>query len=179
MQSHESQQSQSAPSQKRQKRITLIISIIILVLLGVFIGVITANEVTKRATFAVPDHISKEISFTIYLPKKLPDSYKLDTTSYTISEETLIFRATNKNGETVVFTEQKKPEGFDFNAFYADQFSDATSISDAPFPSVYAIAPNKSKLVSVITDDTWIMISGPSTSATTIQDIAKQLRAVK
>jgi len=113
-------------------------------------------------TYTVPDHIKQRANHTIYVPKRLPSGYKIAEGSFMIdeAENTLLFRAEDSSGSSIVFTEQQKPQGFDFEQFYQEQMSDAKKLNGTPYPSVLGRAPTGDRfLLSIVADDAWILAS--------------------
>jgi hypothetical protein len=111
-------------------------------------------------------HILPEIvevaNFQIYYPKQLPNHYTLknDSFKYSSKEGTLIFEASDKAGDRLVFTEVKPPKDFNYSKFYEQQLSDSKPLENTPFPSRVGKAfDKKTTLMSIIADGTWIMVS--------------------
>lgn len=146
------------PSRRRPKLIALIVGLAVLVL-----AVLGAFLMLQRPTSSaqIPKDITDWATFSLYVPSKLPSTYKVDETSFSKQEDTVVsFTARDSAGSTIYFTQQAKPKNFDFDTFYREQTTEPTTLSDVPFPTVTAkVQNNTTKVVSIVTDDTWILAS--------------------
>ena len=161
----------------RKREITSwLIGIIMLAILGVFIGVRLADNVARSVK--VPPNIEQSYKTPIYLPEKLPGNYKTIEDSFTLQEEVLIFQAKDGAGGTIVFTEQPKPKDVNFEDFYAQQFKDAETLDNVPYPSVTGkSSANNSSVLSIVTDEVWIIASSRSPiSAGDLEILAKSIK---
>ncbi len=107
----------------------------------------------------IPKSIKEEVSFPIYVPGRLPGNYQVNADSFTLNEATLIFSATDAAGSRIVFTEQPRPQDFNFDTFYKEQLKDPEILSDVPFPSVVGKTKEQTMVLSIVTPETWIMAS--------------------
>lgn len=72
----------------------------------------------------------------------------------------VVFVAKNNVGSRIIFTEQSKPEAFDFDTFYREQVTNAKTLSDVPFPSVTAkMQGGNMWVLSMVADATWVIAS--------------------
>lgn len=109
---------------------------------------------------SIPKEFTEEVSAPLYLPTYLPGTYKIDKSSFNVDEQTFIFKATDGAGSSIAFTEQKKPEDFDFTNFYNEQLRDMKTLDNVPFPSVIGKAQaGKVTFLSIVTDQTWIVVT--------------------
>ena len=124
------------------------------------IAAVLAYKVATTPDYTIPNHITENAQHPIYIPKKLPGGYKIIDGSFAISEEALLFRVEDSSGSSLAFTEQKRPQNFDFEQFYRDQMQSAKKLSGTPHPSVLGKSPSGDRfLLSIVTDDTWILVS--------------------
>lgn len=148
---------------------------IITVLLGV-IGLL-ALKIYGTPDVKIPTDIAQQVSHPIYTPRSLPEGYKILEDSFTNSEEALIFRAENSSGSSIIFTEQKRPKDFDFDQFHQGQMENATVLEGTPYPSVVGKAPTGQKLLSIVTDTTWILVTTAAPlSQDNFQNIANSIK---
>jgi hypothetical protein len=152
------------------------IGLILLALLGSFIGVSLANNVSRAVK--VPTETARAFNQPIYLPKTLPGNYKIMEDSFELHEDVLVFNAKDGADGTIAFTEQKKPIGVNFDEFYSTQLKDTKTLSDVPFPSVVGKGINNNNVVlSIVTDDIWIIVSSKAPlSPDDLKIIAKTIK---
>jgi hypothetical protein len=115
----------------------------------------------------IPASVSKQLSFPVYLPQQLPGTYTLAPGSFAVHTDgqakILAFKATDATKGTILFTEQPKPEKLNFTEFYKTQLTDAKTLNDVPFPSVWGKDAEKQQVtLSIVTDTTWILITSDS-----------------
>jgi hypothetical protein len=123
-------------------------------------GIYTLYELKYTPHVKIPKAVTQSASFPIYTPKKLPEGFSLDQNSfqYISGEGVLVFQATDKAGDKLVFSEQPKPANFNF-----DDFNNKQLISPKPLPNTpYATTVGKTldkqtTLISILTDKTWII----------------------
>lgn len=140
-----------------RSRLILIGGILVLLLAGAVGFVFYQN---RKPLIAIPAAITKEISFPIYIPKQLPDGFSVELSSFQhiSSEGVLLFQATDKAGDKLVFSEQPKPENFDFNDFNTKQLINSKSLPNVPYPTTIGKTIDKqTTLISIVTDRTWII----------------------
>jgi hypothetical protein len=166
----------ASTKQLRAGRLLYILGGLIAVLL--VLAAFLAYKTLALRGYKVPDSITKQTSYPIFVPKKLPHGYKVNEDSFAVGEGTLIFQARDSSGSSIAFTEQKRPANFDFEKFYQQQMKDSKRLDGTAYPSVMGKLPNgEATLLSVVTNDTWIIAS---TSAPLGQqdltDLAKGLK---
>lgn len=143
-------------------------------------AIMLAISLAKAQAVKIPAAITQQFQPPIYLPTKLPGNYRIDNETFRLQEDNttvLIFNATDgKNGD-LVFTEQAKPKDFDFDSFHNDNFDTPQTLTGTPYPSVWGKTINNRLSLSVITDDTWIMMTTSAPlSANDMRKIAENLR---
>lgn len=147
-----------------------------LLVIGFAIGLVLAPS--PQATTYLPVHIKNKLNFPVFLPKTLPSHFSISENSFTLDEDTLLFSAENKTGQTIVFSEQQKPVGFNFDSFYQEHIKEARTVDNTPFPTIAGKSPaqQNAEVVSVVTDKTWVIISSNTVSRDQLQDIARNLK---
>jgi hypothetical protein len=111
----------------------------------------------------IPNNIIQNTKTALYLPSKLPGNYKIDSKSFLVAEEgVVIFQANDGAGGQLVFSEQSKPQDFNFDDFYKQQVQEAKTLSGAPFPSVVGKNNQGRLLVSIVAGNTWIIATTQS-----------------
>lgn len=137
------------------------LALLVITVAGFGIGLMLASAGQQKAR--VPTSIADDIAFPIFLPGKLPGNYEIDEKSFSASEETLVFSASDGGGGSIVFTEQRKPPNFDFDEFYKQQMQEAKNVDKTPSPSVLGKSTeNGAPILSIVTDSTWILITSQS-----------------
>ena len=130
---------------------------------GAFLAGVAGAQFFGRTSTKVPESIAKRVDFPIYIPSRLPGSFKILENSFSFQDHALIFTAKDSSGASITFAEQKRQPGFDFTSFYNNQLKDAATLSSTPFPSVTGRAKSgQAKIVSVVADKTWIFVSTPA-----------------
>jgi hypothetical protein len=127
----------------------------------------------------VPDAIKKQVKSAIYVPTRLPGNYKIDQSSFGMVEENtvLVFSAKDDLDSSLIFSEQAKPKDFDFDNFHQGNFEDPKALSDIPYKSVWGKSVDGRTALSVVTNDTWIIMVTESTLAEAdLLLIAKNIR---
>lgn len=150
------------PLTARKRRPPLVTSLIVLVGILVIVAVLLGGKLLLAPSTAVPAEVKNKITFPIYLPKKLPGHYKVKPDSFGVQENSvLVFQAADDTGANIIFTEQQKPNDFNFTGFYNEQFKDAAELDNVPFSSTWGKSQTLSdtKLLSIVTDKTWILAS--------------------
>lgn len=151
-----------------------------LMLLGLVVAALVVILNSRSAAVAVPDAVQKQTQFPIYVPEQLPPGYHTVEDSFRADEGVLVFSISDDAGRTIAVTEQRLPEGLDFESFYKEQMKDVRQVSGAPYASMIGQAsvngrPN-GRLLSIKTDTTWVMVSSQTSSDSDLEIIARQLR---
>ena len=147
-------------------------------LLLLALGAATAFAFMRsQSAFEPPKAILEQAKFPIYIPKKLPGTYTIDPDSYTFEEEVVLFRAKDSAGGVIAITEQKKPANFNYDNFYATNFKGPKTINGTKYPTVLGSRSiGRAKLLSIVTDKTWIMVSTTSPVGDSLDEIAASLK---
>jgi hypothetical protein len=153
--------------------------IVVIMMVGIaVIGSLTILLVIIRGgqnSISIPTPIAERALFPIYVPEKLPDSYVLTGTPR-VSEEVLIFQIKNNKGHTITFSEQAKPKEFDFSTFHKMTLKESKSVVGAPYPSIIGAAEQRTTLLSIVTNDTWILVTTKAPDASTdLELLAKNI----
>jgi hypothetical protein len=147
---------------------------IILTILVIFL----ALKVSSVPAFTIPSHITGSLQYQIYAPSKLPSGYKVNASSFMTAEGTLIFQAEDGSGSSIHFSQQQKPQDFDFDRFYREEMENAKRLEKAPHQSYIGKSGSAQRnLLSVVIDNTWVLISTNATfSEQDYINIAKGLK---
>lgn len=130
--------------------------VIVIASIGVVAGSLIASNVLGTR---VPETVLQQAKSPIYLPGSLPSGYSVDQSSFVISEDTVLFTATNKEGSKLVFAEQAKPKDFDFDNFHQGQLQEPKALQGTKYTSVWGKAVDNRLFLSVVADDTWITMT--------------------
>lgn len=128
----------------------------------VIAAAILAYKIATTSNPAVPEHIKQSVDHPIFVPKKLPEGYKLVDWSLITDEgeKTVVFRAEDSLGSPIIFTEQKKPQNLNFEKFHQEEMRDTKELEGTPYPTILGKGPAGDRYVlSIVTDDTWIIVS--------------------
>jgi hypothetical protein len=136
----------------------------VIVCLGIILVLLIAISRIDSSSVTIPDAITEKTKSSIYLPKELPGNYAIDESSFSLVEEgtVLIFEAKDGAGAKLIFSEQPRSESFDFEEFYKKQLSDAKTLNDVPFPSVWGKSMDGRLTLSIVTPETWILMVTPA-----------------
>ena len=143
------------------KKLLIIYGAVVVTCLSVIaILLVVTGTLGGSSVVTIPDTIKTKFKSAIYLPNTLPGNYKIDESSFTLAEEdtVLVFNATDSANSKLIFSEQAKPKDFDFNNFHKGQFEDVKTISGVSYPSFWGKSVDGRMALSVITDDTWIIM---------------------
>ncbi len=154
-----------SPNHSQSPSITRWVKVIgiVIVLLTAVVGFLGYKLLTTTASQpTIPASIINRIPFGAYVPSKLPGTYKINPTSFSMDEEkVLVFAATDGAGTSIAFTEQAVPPKFNFNDFYQQNLTDAKTLDNVPYPSVMGKSSTnrQTKVLSIKANNTWIIVS--------------------
>lgn len=169
----------TSPAQKRLPKNYLLYGTIAVIVLLAAAAVALAIGLANARAVKIPEAIAQKFKPTIYLPSKLPGKYQISEATFDLTEEdtVLIFNATDGINGDLVFTEQTKPVDFDFDNFHKSNFENPQTLNDVPYPSVWGKTINNRLSLSIVTDDTWIMMTTSAPlNADDIQRIASGIK---
>lgn len=126
--------------------------------LGVIAG-ISAAILLPKPVATIPRDIAEKVLFTPYIPGVLPKGYHIADSSFSFVEGALLFQAAGPNGQKLSFSEQARPKDFDFPEFHKSQLIGAKTLQTQPYPTVLGKAPDGSFMGSVVTQDTWVIVT--------------------
>lgn len=125
-----------------------------------FAGGLALAMLQSPTVVPVPDDIKQKLAFVLFVPRSLPGTFAINESSFTIQEGTVLFRAADNTGASLVFTEQKKPADFNFSDFYENQMKNAQMVDGTKYSTVVGKSTDESvTLVSIVAEDTWVLIS--------------------
>lgn len=132
----------------------------------IVLGAISSRYYMQRTKSPIPSNITKTVNFPLYYPnqKKLPVGYKLDTNSFqTPSQNVVVYSVIYSSQKKLVFSLQQKPstdELASFNKQYLPIHRQVlTQVGTA---TEGAIGQQTVVSLPADTDNTWIIITGPS-----------------
>jgi hypothetical protein len=139
-------------------------------------GAFISWQTTQRPP-AVPKAVAQKLLFPVYVPHSLPAGYQIDPDTFQSQAGVLLFVAKNSDGEKFIFSEQAKPQDFDLGQFYQKSLSNTRSLSDVPFATIFGQADQKTWLMSIQADATWVIVTTKSAHPESdFEAIAKRLR---
>lgn len=86
---------------------------------------------------------------------------RVNPSSFDATSQVVTFSFSYDSGKKLIFTEQPKPEGFDFNNFYEEQLADKRTVDTAVGSATIGLFEGSS-FASVVTDKTWVIMRAPS-----------------
>lgn len=104
-----------------------------------------------------PASIQKSATMSLFYPGKMPAGYIVDKNSIHTANGAVIYYANNGN-KRLVFTSQKTPPNFDFNAFYRQQLKTSTDFNTQYGEVVIGKNDNR-YLGSLSANNTWLLLS--------------------
>jgi hypothetical protein len=160
---------------RRPKRRTIFLSAaLVLAALGFSMGIFVASQAEKKVS--VPAGIAEQVLFPVYLPAPLPGTYQTTKKSFRVTEGALLFSVSSESGKQIHFAEQAKPDGFDFSGFYKEQLTQTKKLQGTPYTSVLGKTQKQGLLLSVITDETWLIITSSTASEADLRHIAEHIK---
>lgn len=156
------------------KRSTVILSVasIVIVICGIlgflFWRVITPDPMVTEFRAA-----QTSATFPLYYPKNLPGGYTFEVGSLHISSDLAVFKIAGPQGQSVIVTEQAKPEHFDFNTL------SGTEEFATPIGSAYIEDFEIRTTGSIVGKKTWVIInSQPPIGSAVMRLIINSLQTV-
>jgi hypothetical protein len=86
---------------------------------------------------------------------------RLNPASFDATSQVVTFSFSYNNGKKLIFTEQPKPDGFDFDNFYDEQLTNKRAIDSSLGSAIIGLFEGSS-FASIVTDKTWVMTRAPS-----------------
>jgi len=135
----------------------------VLVLIAAIVAFSVAQSHRHSSVLADPFSSNQRLAagFTLYYPTKLPKGWQLDkATLASLQQHVISFNALDANGASVTITEQKTPDGFNYNTLYRT-FGDR---KDTKLPLgllvTGTIDDGRTHLASLVTkDNTWVLLT--------------------
>jgi hypothetical protein len=124
---------------------------------------------------SVPPGVQEASSFQLYHPTWLPAGYAMNTESYDITSQVVTFSA-RLGRQSLLFSEQARPEGFNFETFYEDQMTKKRFVQTSTGRAVIGEFEGVQS-ASLVAGQTWLLIRAPSGLA--IGDFEQLLKGVK
>lgn len=141
----------------RSRRGLIIFSILLMtiVLATVFsIFIFTKDKVEDP----IPSSIKQKVGFSLYYPTKLPDEFRFDEIAYDSEAKVVTYSYSATGGKRLYFSQQKKPDNFNFDDFRNKQLAGSTQLDTNLGKATIGLLQNQTTS-SIVTDDTWILIS--------------------
>lgn len=167
------------PPKKRRNKKYALAFILLAALVLMAAGTAVVFKLRAGTGVHIPPSIGRQLTFSAYLPGKLPGNYQTVEDSFSYDQGVLVFEAKDDTDATIAFSEQPKPQGFDFDNFYSQQLTDAKDLSDVPFTSVVGKSvQGHVTVLSIVAGNTWVIVSSRSVlSVDDMQLIAQSMRA--
>lgn len=151
--SHSTIRHQSARPKRGKRRLLIVFFILVLIAAG------AGAYLYQKSLVVVPANIVAQSDIPILYPSKLPAGYKINKTSFKVSNGNIIsYYATNKTSSRLVFTVQARPPNFDYEKFYSSSMTDVTKIATPLGEGAVGTAGGR-LLGSLATTKSWILIT--------------------
>ncbi len=147
------------PALQRRRLLVIVIAVVCILILS---GGAFAVYQTVHSRLRIPESATQGVTFPLYIPKKLPIGYVIDEKSfkYVPSENVFLFQAQDTAGDTLVFSEQRKPSGVSFDDFADKQLVEPKKLANLPFTTIVGKTLDKqTTLASIVTPTTWVIIT--------------------
>lgn len=152
-------------------------TVIFIVAALALLGIAAMGWRLTHQPLAVPTKVAEKVLFPIYLPTTLPRGYAIDPDSYDTKQNVLIFTASDDSGNKLTFSEQPKPPDFDIGIFHEKSLKNSKSLPGTPYPSVVGQTETGGRLLSVLTDNTWVLVTTKSAQAeANLKHVAERLK---
>lgn len=146
-------------SSKHRKIILIVCGV--LLLLSVIAGG-TVLLLQQRSVSPFNETISSSVNFPLYYSKELPEGYQLDEDSVSFNKGVVVYSISSKDGNKKLFvSQQKRPEGFDFEGFNTDKISEAYEIQTPNGTATIGVVNDTTQVISVVSGETWIFANTP------------------
>lgn len=136
------------------KKILILLSVI-LVFITLIVILFAKSYIFAGESVTVPEPVSQSAGFSIIQPEKVPTRFNVTRTPYYDGEKKLVITVfTNKDGQKITLSQQKKPENVDLQQIDAKE-KYLTNIG-----SVYLLKGEDGKQQSIIeTNDSWLYVN--------------------
>jgi hypothetical protein len=166
------------PAKKLGRKQKLLVAAVVILIAAATIGLIVWRDQASR--FTLPAEYSKNAGIDIYIPKRLPEGYTLKTNSLQSDGGVVIFAINDTDSHRIVFSEQSKPETFDFQNFYDKVLKNSRKLDGTPYPATIGTGEKNSKILSIEAGKTWVIISAQAqTPDSALVQIAQQMHQQK
>jgi hypothetical protein len=139
----------------KRKKLLLIVGAVFVLLVAAG-GMLVLVRLKGTPPIDIPDVTAQKVLFPIYLPTKLPKGYAMPQSAISQQEQTLLFYV-KREGHRITFSEQPLPKDFDLTAFHTRGLNNSKSLQNTPYPSVLGIGDQDTYVLSVTTNETWII----------------------
>jgi hypothetical protein len=130
---------------------------VLIAAIAVGVGVLLLAPLLSKSP--VPAEIADKALFDVYYPSRLPAGYTIDQDSFQFVEnDVLVFSAKKADGSgTIAFTEQAKPEDYDFNEFNKG-LNKPQKLHSGDYTAILGQLGDNQPILSVTSDSTWVLV---------------------
>lgn len=159
-------------SRRRLMRLPIALAFIPLVLVALC-GIVLWYAVLRHPNpFPPTIHAAK---YSLFYPRVLPPGFYIDKNSFEQTSAVTTYTIVYGGDKKLIFTMQPKPSNFNFEDFHKEG-----KRLNSPIGQAYAGAVNERTVVSIPTDNSWLLISVPSEIKTSdLQKVLSGLETVK
>jgi hypothetical protein len=155
----------AAHRQTRKKSRRLLKTLVLLIILAGLGGGGFWGYQKLRVQNPFPEDARSQTKLDLLYPTKLPVGYTVNKQNISLSNGILIYDATNKSGNRLVFTIQATPSNFNFDSFYKQQLTNRQQYN-TNFGSATVGKNSNRVLGSLVDDSTWLLLSTNSSDVT-------------
>src|SRR6266508_2466084 len=94
------------PAKATHKKHWLVGGVGLLIVIGLISGFLIWRWSLSSVSL-LPNNLSQQVPFPIYIPRELPGNYHLAEDSFSYNEGVLVFQAKDASGASIAFTEQQ------------------------------------------------------------------------
>jgi hypothetical protein len=138
----------------KRRIITFVLIAICIIASAITVTIIRDRQHTNSTPFSIETR--QAVDFPLYYPTNLPAGFTLDKTSISSTDEVVLYNLKAPGDAIINVSVQKRPEGANLEAFYAQELSDVHSI-----PTTHGVVKigkrGQSIFASLVTDTSWII----------------------
>jgi hypothetical protein len=142
---------------------------LVTILLGMTLVGVGGIFMLKHTTNPIPKHVQSAVNFPLYYPAQLPPGWRIDTTSFSVASDVVLYRVVNANDPSkgASISIQPQQDGLDIDQFYKKNLAKSTQFTTPLGQAAIGQSELNTRVGSIVTGDSWILITAPLTNAST------------
>lgn len=128
-----------------------------------FLVVMHTLHHSSQLSDPVPLAIRQRVSFKVYFPEpaNLPPGYTLDTRSFAIVSNVILYTVTSNNNQHLFFSVQPKPSASALQNFYKSHMPLTISVSTSVGTAAIGVLNNETVGSLPTNTDAWVIVTAP------------------